>query len=70
MESLTLDLINQKTGTYFDSCINEYVMVLGDKIVGGYKPTGDKELDKEIDRMMWSKIIAPNNCFNLTLRAG
>ena len=66
MESLILDLIDQKTGTYFDSCINEYVMVLGNKIVGGYKPTGNKERDKDIDRMMWCKIIAPNTDFNLT----
>lgn len=57
MKVSVLDLIDQRTGTYFDSCTNEYVMMLGNKIVGGYKPTGNKDRDNEIDRIMWSKIV-------------
>jgi hypothetical protein len=57
MESLILDLINKNSGTYFDSCLNEYLMVLDGKIVGGYKPSGNKLIDKEQDRIMWGKII-------------
>lgn len=67
MENLFLDLLDEKTGTYFDSCINEYILILNGFVVGGYKPTGNKDLDREIDCMMWRKcLFTPNTDFNLT----
>lgn len=67
VERLVLSLLDEMTGTYFDSYINEYVLVLEGVIVGGYKPTGNKDLDREIDCMMWRKcLFTPNTDFNLT----
>lgn len=69
MPKLIKDLTDKSTGTYFDKVRWEYVLVIGGKIMGGYRPSGQEERDREIDRMMWRRVLSQlpeKNQFNIT----
>lgn len=64
MSEFEVALINKDTGTYFDASKNEYILVMGGKVVGRYSSTGNKETDHLIDCMMWDKCLRLNIDFN------